>query len=41
VDTHLMEVCPACGFWVHIDNALTKIKNGQRYYYHRDCYYFD
>ena len=37
----MMEVCPACGCWVCASAAWTKIKNGQRLYYHKDCYYFD
>lgn len=36
-----MELCPCCGFWVNPHVAFTKVKNGVRYYYHRDCYYFD
>lgn len=35
-------VCPACGFWVHVNNARTKkTKSGHVDYYHVDCYYFD
>lgn len=34
-------VCDGCGHWVCYYAALTKKKNGQWYYYHKDCYYFD
>ena len=34
-------VCPGCGFWVSLAGALVKVKNGERFYYHPDCFYFD
>ena len=34
-------VCCGCSFWVYLSGALVKVTNGNRHYYHPDCYYFD